>query len=200
MTGQPADTATLAAMSWVLVVTASLGSGAVAALVTTYGSQTRERRAARVELASCLRRVEQMARHPGTSQEYHRRLVSALDDLESAMLVAALPYYLAAFYRDVRMLAYATRFTEPQEDSHLPRSHQLISGRVAHQTAILLAKVIWHPWLTVPIRRRRVRRLQQVLDGGMPERARMRYVLHRSLREWERSLTRPLTEDGEAAP
>jgi hypothetical protein len=200
MAGQSADTATLAAVNWLPVVAASLGSGVAAAIATTYGSQARERRAARVELAACLRRVEQMARHHDTSQDYHPRLVSALDDLESAMLVAALPYYLAAFYRDVRMLAYATRITEPPDERHQPRSRSLVSARVAHQAAILLAKVIWHPWLTAPIRRWRVRHLQQVLDGGMPERARMRYVLRRGLREWERSLTRPITEDGEAVP
>lgn len=198
--GRSTKTATLFAVSWISVVAASLGSGAVAAIVTIYGSLTRERRAALVEVAVCLRRVEQIARHPDTSSEFHPRLVSALDDLESAMLVAALPYYLAAFYRDVRMLAYATRFTEKAEEHHQPRSHQLISARVAHQTAILLAKVIWHPWLTAPTRRRRVRRLQQVLDGGMPERARMRYALHRGLREWERSLARPVTEDSETVP
>jgi hypothetical protein len=182
------------------VVAASLGSGAAAAIVTTYGSQTRERRAARVELAACLRRVEQLARQPATSQEYHVRLVSALDDLETAMLVAALPYYLVAFYRDVRLLAYATRFTESAQERDQTRSHQLIAGRVAHQAANLLVKVIWHPWLTAPIRRRRIRHLQQVLDGGMPERARMRSELRRNLRQWERSLTRPITQDGEAAP
>jgi len=199
MTGQSVDTATLVAVSWVPVVTASLGSGAVAAIVITYGSQTRERRAARVELAACLRRVEQLARQPTAAQEDHLRLVSALDDLESAMLVAALPYYLAAFYRDVRLLAYATRFTEPPQERHQPRSRQLVSGRVAHQAAVLLAKVIWHPWLTAPTRRGRLRRLQRVLDGGMPERARMRSVLRRNLREWERSVVRPITRDGEAA-
>jgi hypothetical protein len=139
-----------------------------------------------------------MARHPDTAQDYHARLVSALDDLESAMLVAALPYYLATFYRDVRMLAYATRFTEPPEERRQPRSRQLVAGRVAHQAAILMAKVIWHPWLTALTRLWRVRRLQQVLDGGMPERARTRYQLRRSLRDWEQSLTRPTTEDGEA--
>jgi len=165
-------TITLLAANWALVILTSAGSGAIGAAVTTYGTQAKERRAARGEVRACLRRVEQLARHVDTSQGgYHAHLVAALDDLPSAMLIAGLPYYLAAFYADVRLLEYARHVTEPPEERRRPRSHWLVSARVAHQTAVLLPRVIWHPWLSAPTRRWRIRRLQRTLDSGMPDHA-----------------------------
>jgi hypothetical protein len=167
--------------------------------VTAYSTQAKERRAARGEVRTCLRRVEQLARHVDTSHpDYHGRLVAALDDLEDAMLIAGLPYYLAEFYADVRRIAYAVNVTEPPEERHAPRSHWLVSARVAHQATVLLARVIWHPWLTAPTRRWRVRHLKRTLDAGMPDRARLRQSTRGELRKWERSLRQP--EPDESAP
>jgi hypothetical protein len=179
-------------VNWALVTISSAGSGAIGAAVTTYSTQAKERRAARAEVRAFLQRVEQLARRiDTTAQGYHAQLVAVLDDLQGAMLAAGLPYYLAAFYADVRLLAYATHITETPEQRRLPRSHSLVAGRVAYQTAVLLAKVIWHPWLSAPTRRWRIRRLQRTLDSGMPDRARFRQSTRHELRKWERSLRQP---------
>jgi hypothetical protein len=178
----------LLAVNWVLVLLAALGSGALGSVVTTYGTQARERRAARGEARSCLLRVEQLARRTDTSQDYHGRLLAVLDDLEGAMLIAALPQYLATFYRDVRLLSYATQATEPPEERRKPRSHWVVSSRVAHQTALLLARSIWYPWLSAPTRRWRIHRLRRTLDAGMPDRAALLRSTRGNLRTWEKSL------------
>jgi hypothetical protein len=184
----------LSDVNWVLTILASVFSGVVGALVTTYATQAKDRRGARAEVRGCLRRVEQLARHIDTSQDYHARLVSALDELEGAMLVAGLPYYLATFYSEVRLLTYATQMTEPAEVRRRPDSRHLVSSRVTHQTASLLARVVWHPWLTAPTRRLRVRRLKRVLDHGIPSRARMLLEARQNLRDWEKKLRRGLDE------
>jgi hypothetical protein len=179
----------LVSVNWGLVILTAAGSGVIGAAVTTYGSQARERRTARGEVRACLQRVEQLARRiDTTAQGYHPQLTAALDDLQGAMLAAGMPYYLAAFYTDVRLLAYAANVTETPEQRRLPRSHSLVAGRVAHQTAVLLARGIWHPWLSAPTRKWRIRKLQGTLDAGMPDRARFQQSTRRELRRWERSL------------
>lgn len=106
------------------------------------------------------------------------------------MLAASMPYYVATFYREVHLLAYATHFTTSPEERSEPKAHWLIAVRVAHQTAIILASAIWHPWLTAPTRRLRMRRLRRILENGMPERTGMRAKNQHSLHEWERDILR----------
>ena len=117
-------------MSWVLVMAASLASGTVGALVTAYGTQTKERRGARAKVHACFQRVEQMSRHPDPSQEYYRQLLSALEDLEAASLLAAVPFRLVEFYRRVRLQAYATHFTIPPGENYQSRAHWLARLRL----------------------------------------------------------------------
>jgi len=178
-------------VNWVLVILAALGSGALGSVVTAYGPQARERRAARGEARACAVRVEQFARHANTSPGYHAQLVAALDALDSAMLMAGLPQYLARFYAEVRLLAYATQFSEPPEERRKPGSHWIVSTRVAHQTAGVLDRAIWRPWLSAPTRRWRIRRLRRTLDAGMPARASMQRSVRSNLRSWEKSLRQP---------
>lgn len=174
---------------WV-VVTAAVASGILGSIVTVYGTQAKERRAARTEVRRYFQRVEQLARHREPSQQYYAILVASLDDLEGAMLAAGMPRHLAEFYRRIQLLAYATHFTTPPEDLDKPTAHWLIAARVAHRTADLLADTIWHPWLSTPTRRLRMRKLQLILDKGMPERTRMHGENQVRLRTWEREIIR----------
>ena len=177
-------------MTWVLVMAASLASGTLSALVTTYGARTKERREARAKVHACFQKVEQLSRHPDPAQEYYRQLLSALEDLEGASLVAAAPFRLVRFYRRVRLQAYATHFTTPPEERDQPRAHWLVAARVADRTAALMAAALWHPWLSAPAHRWHLRRLRQILHAGLPEHARQRQLASRNLQEWERDLLR----------
>jgi hypothetical protein len=82
----------LSDVTWVLVMGASVASGALGALVTAYGTQARERRPARAKVYACFQRVEELSRQPDPSQGYYRQLLSVLEDLETASLIAAIPY------------------------------------------------------------------------------------------------------------
>src|SRR6266567_3215375 len=187
-------------MTWVLVMAASLASGTLGALVTTYGNRTKERREARAKVHACFQKVEQLARHPDPAQEYYRVLLSAL---EGASLVAAVPFRLVRFYRRVRLQAYATHFTTPPGECDQPRAHWLVAARVADKAAALLAASLWHPWLSAPVRRWHLRRLQRILDAGLPDHAQQRQLTSRTLQEWERDLLRrpnPSTAEGPGSP
>jgi hypothetical protein len=173
-----------------LIVATSVASGVLGSIVTTYGTQAKERRTVRTEVRTCFQRVEQLTRHKDVSQQYYALLLASLDDLEGAMLAAGMPYYIAAFYRKVQLLAYATYFTTPPGERDKPTAHWLIAVRVAHRTATILVNAIWHPLLSAPTRRLRVRRLRRILDNGMPERTRMHVENQQSLREWERDILR----------
>jgi hypothetical protein len=173
-----------------LVVATSVASGVFASIVTTYGNQAKERRAARTEVRTCFQRVEQLTRYKDSSQQYYRQLLAALDDLESAILAAGMAYYVVTLYRRVQLLAYATHFTTSPEERDNPAAHWLIAARVAHKAAIILTRAIWHPWLSAPTRRISVRRLSRILNKGMPERTRAHVENQRTLREWERDILR----------
>lgn len=97
-------------LEWVVVV-ASVASGILGSIITTYGTQARERMAARTEVRKYFQRAEQLARHKEPSQEYHAQLVDCLDNLEGAMMIPGIPHYIATFYREVQLLAYATHST-----------------------------------------------------------------------------------------
>jgi hypothetical protein len=178
---------------WV-VVAASVASGVLGSIVTTYGTQARERRTARTEVRKHFQRVERLARHRDLSQEYYWQVVASLDDLEGAMLVAGMPRYVAAFYRRIQLLAYATHTTTAPEERNEPKAQWIIAARVSHRTGDLLADTIWHPWLSAPTRRLRMRRLQKILERGMPERTRMLAENQERLRAWERDILRGTQE------
>lgn len=180
------------------MVASAVASGVLGSVVTVYGTQAKERRAARTEVRRYFQRVEQLSRHKDTSQKYYGQLLSSLDDLEGAMLAAGMPRHLAAFYRKIQLLAYATHTTATPEDRDKPGAHWLIAARVAHRAADLLADTIWHPWLSAPTRRLRLRKLQLIIDKGMPERTRMHGENQVRLRTWEREIIRGSRESGGA--
>jgi hypothetical protein len=106
------------------------------------------------------------------------------------MLAAAMPFHLAVFYRRVQLLTYAAYSKAMPEEHDKPTESWLVCARVGHRAAILLASAIWHPWISAPTRRLRVRRLQRILEMGMPERTRLLHEGQHNLRKWERSILR----------
>jgi hypothetical protein len=72
---------------WAVVILAALGSGVLSSIITTYGTQTRERRQARAQAREAIRHVQSLMRHVPT----HERLTGALDNLETSAMLAPLP-------------------------------------------------------------------------------------------------------------
>jgi hypothetical protein len=180
-------------VNWLLVIVPALVSGVLGSIVTTYGTQARERRAARTEVRTKLQLAEQLARHADSAED-REQLVVALDHLEGAALTAALPHYLIRFYREMRLLVYETGGIAAPGGTYDPRSARVISIRLANSTAALVVRAIWHPWLSGLTRRWRMRRLRQILSIGMPD-ARKILVDQDDRRAWERGILRGGAKD-----
>jgi hypothetical protein len=170
---------------WLPLIFSTLASGTVGGFITTFATQARDRRAARAQVRARVTEAERAAYLPGLQ---HADLVKALDDLEDAAFVAGVPSHVIELYRDARMAAWVVRVTTPPGD-HAEDSPKVVSGRVAHQAAIMLIRILWHPWLTIPIHRWRIGRLRRVLDGGVPHSSVERAGRNR-LRRWEREMLR----------
>jgi hypothetical protein len=94
--------------SWVTLIFTTLGAGAVGSIITTYGSQTRERRAARAQARDCLRRAVNLAR---TLNPLHADITAALDELDTSAMIAGLPRGLVDLHREAPYAA-------PGQDCH----------------------------------------------------------------------------------
>lgn len=81
--------------AWLLVIT-GLGSGFLGSVITTYGTQTRERRQARATARDALRHAEgihdRSVRYVGGKIEpSFQQLTDALNEFETAAMLAGLP-------------------------------------------------------------------------------------------------------------
>jgi hypothetical protein len=177
----------LCAVNWLLVVIPALASGILGSIVTTYGTQARERRAARTAVRTQLQLTEQLGRRP-YSPEGRDRLAAALEQMEDAALMAALPHYLISFYSRMRLRAYETIPTATPGGTYDPRSRRVVSLRLASSTAVLMVQALWHPWLSRLTRNWRMRRLRHILRNVMPDEADKLLGERSERRTWERNL------------
>jgi hypothetical protein len=69
---------------WLLIVT-GLGAGVAGSVITTYGTQTRERRQARAQTREAIRQLQNLF----VSQPTHEQLTAALDNLETSAIEAS---------------------------------------------------------------------------------------------------------------
>jgi hypothetical protein len=81
---------------WPPIILTAIGSGAVGSIITTYGTQTRERRQARAQAREAIRQVQNSA-YPVPTQE---QLTATLDNLETSAMLAGLPKNLIAINRE----------------------------------------------------------------------------------------------------
>lgn len=171
---------------WLLVVT-GLGGGVAGAVVTTYGTQTKERRQTRAQARNAIRIAENLAyRTPA-----HLEITAALARLETSAMLAGLSRGLTELHREARMRHWVlTGPAHADDPERLTKKETVTSGRVAHQSAELLVRATWHPWVTAPYRWYRTRRLVRLLDAGMPARARFDRDRRSNLRRWERETIR----------
>jgi hypothetical protein len=181
-----------AAMTSIGTLAATIGvaflSGVGASLITAYATQARERRDARAHARDAIRRAENVAR---TLRPDHQAITGALDDLEIRAMIARLPRALVDLYREARIRRWAKwATTPPGDDAPLRDPEAVMCNAVGHQAAKLLVTAAWHPWRAAPWCWYRTRRLQRVLDAGMPVRAQLDRDGRAALRHRERQVVR----------
>jgi hypothetical protein len=116
--------------AWLLVVT-GLGGGAVGTIITTYGTQTYQRREARAAGRETLRYAEDLA----YVQSEHKDIKATLARLETSAMLAGLPRKLTELHREGRMRHWVLTMvpvTGDQEAITQHKSDQIVNGSVAH--------------------------------------------------------------------
>lgn len=201
--------------AWATLAFTTLGGGAVGSIVTTYASQSRERRRARADAREAIRKADCLAADPPRSP--HNDFIAALDNLETAAMLAGLPRALTELHREACEWHWVLainhwRLTQPQSpgvpsyEEGTGNDHQgieaLICWRTAHQAASLLAAATWHPWVSAPYRWYQTRRLTRVLRTVMPRSAELNRNGQSSFPKRETDIvrtTKPVANDDGAA-
>jgi len=152
---------------WALIILTALGSGALASIITTYGTQTRERRQARAQVREAIRRAQDLLSHVCASEQ----LTVALDSLETSAMLAGLPQYLTILHRDAlsvlrQITADVIDLDQPpgEESAHAINDMAFAADHVVGETTRLLTDATWHPILRAPYRWWRTRQLARVMD------------------------------------
>jgi hypothetical protein len=183
-----------AVTGWLPLVFTTLGGGAVGSLIASYGSQARERRAARSEAMAFLQRFEiTRGRKPAIDNDFDD---SDLAELETRCLLAGMPRYLVDLYKQVnesgRYRGYAKAGSSPIAeliaDPAIDEMEDLVRHELISSAAGLLASAVWHPWLTAPSRRWRAQRLRRILFRTDPSAKWMQRNHRRLLHDWEYEL------------
>jgi len=91
---------------WVPLLLTTLGAGAAGAIITTYGAQASDRRAARAKARECLSKAENLSEGGDIS---HEEITAAMDELEISAMIARLPRTLVDLHRVARVRLWAAR-------------------------------------------------------------------------------------------
>jgi hypothetical protein len=168
---------------WVPLLLTGLGAGVTGSVITTYGSQARERRDARKE---ALARLADADHAIGEASNDRRSALDAGRAVGTAALLAAVPMHVV----DTYLLAYDVarddrlKWAPPRISPHDPAS---VGIHVYREATELLTKVLWHPMLTLPVRRYRSRRIRRFITGILPPGTTIYLRRTRSARKWERA-------------
>lgn len=170
---------------WLLIIT-GLGGGVIGSLITTYGTQAKERRVARVELLAVLARADKIV---GQESSTNRDLGDAAREVVTAALLAGIPIYIAdtylLAYQAVRSkdLAWGPGQTVPQDPATV--------GLHTYREAVRLMQLaIWRPLLSRLIRKRRSQRIRRFLTAVLPPDAVIQVGRDAGTRKWERAAIR----------
>jgi hypothetical protein len=148
--------------NWLVLVLTSLASGLVGSIITTYGPGARERRRARADAREAIREADRLAADPPNVSS--PSFTAALDDLETAAMIARLSRALTEFHREAcelywtlaiekwRLAAEQRPPGSPLSGSEYKGPRELECWQVAHQAADLLAFATWHPYVSIPYR------------------------------------------------
>ena len=152
--------AILSAMStvtgWIPLVLTTFFGGAVGSLVTTYGSQTGERRNARSRVRAEIHRTSSVVRKQNEAQ-----LSESLNDFEITAMLAGLPEGWVQLYISVLDSLWKILQLESAEGPQSPGMRKIMEFLTRELTSIL-GDATWHPWRTRLRRWYSVRRYGQL--------------------------------------
>lgn len=180
---------------WVLVLVASLGGGAVGSVITTYGSQARERRDARKEALARLADADRVA---GQASSDRAAILDAGRAVGPAAHLAGVPMYVV----DTYLLAYDAarndelKWSPPRIAPHDPPS---VGVHLYREATELLTKTLWHPLLTIPVRRYRSKRIRRFLAAVLPPGTVIFLRRGRGARKWEHAAIQAAQARGNGA-
>ena len=149
---------------WVPLLLTGFGSGVLGSVITTYGSQARERRDARKE---ALARLAEADRAAGQASNDRAAILDAGRAVGTAALLAGVPMYIV----DTYLLAYEAvrsdrlKWAPARVTDQDPQS---VGIHVYREATGLITKVLWHPWITLPVRRYRSRHIRRFLADVLP--------------------------------
>jgi hypothetical protein len=141
----------MAATGWMPLILTALGSGAISAVITTYGTQGRDRRTARVELMTALAHADRTA---GRGDAKRSEILDAGRAVVTATLLAGIPPYVA----DTYLLAYSGVRHDALAwylDQRSPRGAPTLGLHIYHEAMALITLVIAHPLQSRLVRRHR---------------------------------------------
>jgi hypothetical protein len=167
---------------WVPIILTAVISGSLGSVITTYGTQTGERRKARAEAREAIRQVQALI-YPVPSRE---QLAAALDNLDTRAMLAGLPEKLTALNRDAQFWQRGIFESVESGDPYIATANDVSFAvhHVAAETTRLLIDATWHPVLGRPRRWWLTRRLSRVMDTPRPG------PRPRDKRQWERKAIR----------
>jgi hypothetical protein len=176
---------------WLPLVLTTFGAGAAGSLIATYGGQARERRKAQSEVMACLQRLE-IARANLTASERFNYDEKDMAELSARCVLAGVPQYLVSLYQ---LANDAPRYQKPDDSrggsflkKDLDEARFQLAYALMDDAAALLGRAIWHPWLSMLFRRRRARKVRDLIARVFPhETYRGRTWTAFLLSEWEQA-------------
>lgn len=147
----------------VTVLSVAAGSSVVSALITTYATQTGERREARVHVREAMRPAEMAALAPATTWP---GMHGASDDFIRTAQLAKLPMPLVDLY--VAAVNGLWKIHHSSSEEELSEWDKDGIAAVYDRVFRLVVELTWHPHRTRVMAWRKTRRYRRILIGSNP--------------------------------
>jgi hypothetical protein len=155
---------------WLPLVLTTFGAGAVGSLIATYGGQSRERREARSQVMASLQKLEtaRLTRPVIKGSDYDDEDMA---ELSARGILAGVPQYLVSLYQlanEAPRYGGTPRPGRSSAELDFDEAQEMLAFTLIDDAAILLARAVWHPWLSVFFRRRRARKVRDLIIRVFP--------------------------------
>ena len=156
-----------------LIITSLTAGGAVGAVITTYGGKSRERRQARSEVIACLQRIE-VARLSRPTKEGLLYVAADFAELETKCMIAGVPRELVFLYKTISERWAGLTPSKGLGGQPIDEKRALVEFLAAFafidRAAELLTEALWRPLLSRPLRNKRMRALDKMINevSGRP--------------------------------
>jgi hypothetical protein len=157
---------------WLPLILTTFGAGVAGSLIATYGGQSRERRKARSEAMASLQKLEtaRLTRPVIKGFNYDDQDMA---ELSARCILAGVPQYLVSLYQFANE---APRYlgtphdgpARPSVELAFDEAREMLASALIEDAAVLLARALWHPWLSAFFRRRRARKTRDIIIRAFP--------------------------------